>query len=159
MRKMVILTLAVAVLLGVNICLAQSPKDALRALQKLQARVESGISYRDYGPVLGDAKFEVNLFLRSPEAKEKPELATAIERTMGHYQMALVIWQFKFVRHSDDAIYLREVDISSVLRIYPKIQVRPSAYLGSWVYIPEALNVIWEEAAKELEKVISLFSQ
>ena len=65
-----------------SIAFGQSAKDAIRALKKLEARVEAGISYKDYAPALGDAKFEVNLFLESPEAKEMPRLSEAVKKTI-----------------------------------------------------------------------------
>jgi hypothetical protein len=72
MKKLLLLAMALGLLVGLSsICYAQSAKEAVRALPKLQARVEAGISYRDYSPALGDALFEVKLFLQSPGAKEK----------------------------------------------------------------------------------------
>ena len=68
MKKLIVLAMVIGLLIS-NICYAQSAKDAVRALQKFQARIEVGISYRDYAPALGDVKFEVNQFLRSPEAQ------------------------------------------------------------------------------------------
>ena len=91
-KNMNVVILSMVILFYGNACFAQSAKDAVRALQKLQARVEAGISYRDYAPALGDALFEVKLFLRNPEAKTKPELAAAISKAMGYYQTAGEIW-------------------------------------------------------------------
>ena len=92
MKNMMVVILSVVILFYGNVCLAQSAKDAVRALQRLQARVEAGISYRDYAPALGDALFEVKLFLRSPEAKTKPALAAAISKAMEYYQTAGEMW-------------------------------------------------------------------
>jgi hypothetical protein len=75
-----------------GIAFGQSAKDAFKALKKLEAKCQSGISYRDYGPALGDAKFEFNMFLESEEAKIKPELANSINKAMGHYIAAGTIW-------------------------------------------------------------------
>jgi hypothetical protein len=91
-KNMKVVMLSMVILFYGNVCFAQSAKDAVRALQKLQARVESGISYRDYAPALGDALFEVKLFLRSPEAKTKPELAAAVSKAMEYYQTAGEMW-------------------------------------------------------------------
>lgn len=49
---------------------AESTKEAIRALKKLEAKIEVGISYNDYSSALGGANFEVRMFLESPEAKE-----------------------------------------------------------------------------------------
>jgi len=66
----------------------QSAKEAVRTLKKLEARVQVGISYRDYMPALGDAQFEVNQFLESSEARKKPHLAESINKVMDHYIIA-----------------------------------------------------------------------
>jgi hypothetical protein len=96
--------MAMVIIFSANVCFAQSAKDAVRALQKLQARVESGISYRDYGLALGDARFDVNLFLQSPQAKNE-KLKASIRRAMEHYQMARTVWQVKF-----DKMYLGRLE-------------------------------------------------
>lgn len=75
-----------------TISFAQSAKEAVRALQKIQAKVESGIIYRDYLPALGDARFEVTLFLNSSEVKNRPALAEAIAKAMEYYQIAGEMW-------------------------------------------------------------------
>ncbi len=94
MKKIMLVLLAMVMLFGMpHFIQAQSAKDAVRALQKLQARVEVGVIYRDYLPALGDAKFEVNLFLKSPEAKNKIELADAISTAMEYYETAGEIWK------------------------------------------------------------------
>ncbi|MGD0915062.1 MAG: hypothetical protein ABSB22_01280 [Thermodesulfobacteriota bacterium] len=87
-KIMNVLAFTMTIIFMVSICYGESAKEAVRALQKLQARVEAGISYRDYRPALGDALFEVKLFLSSPESKEKIELATAISKAMYYYQFA-----------------------------------------------------------------------
>lgn len=81
-----------------SITFGQSAKDAIMALKKLEARVEIGISYKDYGPALGETKFPVNLFLESSEAKEKPELAIHIENAIQYFEIANFIWEYKFPR-------------------------------------------------------------
>ncbi|MGD0217487.1 MAG: hypothetical protein ABSC45_08265 [Desulfobaccales bacterium] len=71
-----------------SIAFSQSAKDALRAMKKLQARTQAGISYNDYAPALGEAKFEINLFLESPAAKENYKFTEAIPSSglVGQFQ-------------------------------------------------------------------------
>jgi len=49
---------------------AQSAKEIINAFEKLESRIEVGISYNDYTSALGDVNFKVKMFLKSPEAKE-----------------------------------------------------------------------------------------
>ena len=73
---------------------AQSAKEAFMALKKLEARTQAGISYRDYGPALGEATFPVNLYLETAEGKESSDLANAIRRTMSIYSDARLSFRY-----------------------------------------------------------------
>jgi hypothetical protein len=72
---------------------AQSAKEAVMALKKMEARVQSGIAYRDYRPALGETKFSVNIYLDTSEAKIYPELTSLIERVMVHYEQAGFVFE------------------------------------------------------------------
>lgn len=147
--------------------LGESAKEALRGLKKLEARCESGISYRDYGPALGEAKFEVNLFLESQEAKENPELTKAISKAMNHYETAQTVWKQKF-----DGKYaeLRFTPSSAmggiILEDYPELNKDSNlggALLTSGnltvIMIDVTLSHIWEEASKELKSATEIYSK
>jgi len=168
-RFMLFLSLILVVLLNMDISFAQSTKEAIRSLQKLQAKTEVGISYRDYVSVLGDAKFEVNLFLQSRQAKND-KLADSIMQAMEHYQMAKTVWQVKidkmylgrlpsvsnfiFVDNEDDK---ELIDLNSLFRRYPNIknEIRKGP-MGRDIHIETAIQIIWAEANKELKKAITL---
>ena len=94
MKKLPIIVLVI--ILFPTIAIADSAKEAVRALKKLEARCQTGISYKDYAPALGDAKFEVNLFIEGREATKKPELTRMISQTMKDYEMAQTVWAKKF---------------------------------------------------------------
>jgi hypothetical protein len=49
---------------------AQSAKEIITAFEKLESKIEVGISYNDYSSALGDVNFKIKMFLKSPEAKE-----------------------------------------------------------------------------------------
>jgi hypothetical protein len=94
---------------------------AVRALQKLQARVEVGISYQDYTSALEDTKSEVNLFLQSPEAKKRLELTMTIEKAMRHYQAVTDVWKWKVDRH-DSTIPADYWLWEFLLKTYPNLK-------------------------------------
>jgi hypothetical protein len=75
----------------------ESAKNAVRALKKLEARIQAGISYRDYSPALGDAMFEVNMYNETDDAKELQDLTASINKVIQHYEYAGVMWKLKFV--------------------------------------------------------------
>src|SRR6266481_1879701 len=68
--------------------LPQQAKDAVLALKKLEARIQSGVNYDDYIRALGDARFSVNLFTDSQEAKKYLELVKTVKDAMSDYQFA-----------------------------------------------------------------------
>ena len=72
---------------------AQSAKEAIYALKKLEAKCQIGASYRDYSSVLGEAKFSVNLFIEGDEAKQIPTLKESISNIMRHYETAGIFWK------------------------------------------------------------------
>jgi hypothetical protein len=77
-----------------HIAFGQSAKEAIKALKKLEARVQVGIPYIDYVRVLGETQFEVNQFLESPEAKKDAALSSSIEWCLYRYRSAHSMWEF-----------------------------------------------------------------
>jgi hypothetical protein len=72
----------------------QSSKDVYKALKKIEANVQTGLSYNDYRRELGDAQFELNLFLESKEARQQPQLALHMKKAMIHYLNAAKVWSY-----------------------------------------------------------------
>ena len=72
MRKAAILFITLLVGLP-TLSHAQSAKDALMGLKKIQARTQAR-SYNDYSNAVGEAKIRLNLYLESYEAQKYPEL-------------------------------------------------------------------------------------
>lgn len=143
---------------------AQSAKEAIMALKKMEARTQSGISYRDYSSALGEAKFAVNMFQESKDASKDIELKESILRVMGHYEMAGTFWGYKFS--------IWEHGISGkgkkiVIAIYPdasKDADSGGAVIdiggGSKIMIVERLlPIIWSEASNELTIATKLYSK
>ena len=95
MKKLFIATIMIGLTFTAITAFAQSAKEAVFGLKKLQARCQSGISYNDYSNALADAKFPVNLFMESKEAKKNPELTDSINRVMKHYEYAGGLWNIK----------------------------------------------------------------
>ena len=65
---------------------------AYKALKKVEARTEVGVSRRDYPEVIAEAKVAVNLFIESPESKSVPNLTESLEKAMKHYADAKNLW-------------------------------------------------------------------
>lgn len=158
MNYVFILFMLITILLPQSVN-AQSSKDAFRALKKLEAKIQTGISYKEYGPALGDAKFEVNLFSESPEAKEKPRLKEIINKTMNHYEEAGMVWRYQFAGRSLPYCMVPSEDsalIQQILRSYPLTRSKVDS-MGRLSYI-DALKAIWQEASEELKKTSKLIN-
>lgn len=80
-------------------------KLAVGAVQRLAARTRAGVSYKDYGPALGEAEYHVNSFLSSPESSKYSEIASAVRSAMADFYFAGDIWQQKIAkRHPSQGI-------------------------------------------------------
>lgn len=123
MKRLLVLSAVFFLLVLPEVVLGQSATEAVRSLKKLEARVQVGISYRDYAPALGDTKFEVNLFMEGLDAKKKVKLAESIARVMIHYQYAGSTWNFGFSGATgcgDGAIWIESDTAKKALKLYPK---------------------------------------
>jgi len=69
--------------------------EAVKSLKQLQAKIEVGISYKDYTVALGDVKFAVDNFLASRDAKDKPALSSAMRNSLKCHIDAKTLWQLK----------------------------------------------------------------
>jgi len=169
MRKMVLL-LTIIVFGAVGLSYGQTSKDAIKALKKLSAKVESGISYQKYREELGDTNAEVKLFLESKDANKDPQLALSVKKIMGNYQDAANLWGQFIESHSkldffdlDNAPEARKFYPSLIdayqdaLKKYPKaydkVIKRPEMVAKRIIELKDLLAVIWGEASKELKKL------
>lgn len=98
---------------------AQSAKEALEALKKLESRVQVGISYKDYGPALGETHYKVKMFLESPDSNKNPMLAKSIGKALQHYTYANEIWGIKIAKGSD--IIYRDVEQNPKIKYSTKV--------------------------------------
>ena len=94
MKKCLIISLIFIILLIFSISAhAQSAKNAVRALEKLETQCESGISYQDYRIALMNAKLPVNSYLEGSGSSNNPALADSIKKVMAHYEFVGIAWQ------------------------------------------------------------------
>lgn len=165
--KRVVLVLC-AVMLSASACYAETAKDAVRALKKLEARCQAGISYRDYAPALGDAKFDVNMYIESDEAKNAPELSESIKSAISHYEYANSFWAIKFrERRVVDFIDMESIGAKSFLQRYPNPDNNIFAEIqnGFWggmvkkLHIGMGVQYIFKHAAIETDKSMKLLAR
>lgn len=139
-----------------------SAKAAIKALKKVENRVEVGVSYRDYPSILSDATDAVREFQESKYAKLFPEANVGITEALKHYRVALTLWQDKFrnlpVREDSVLIGPTRELVEGLRPEYPDIDTaiyKDDGFLGSGLerlVYGRALFVIWQEASKSIAR-------
>lgn len=133
---------------------AQSAKDALLALKKLQTRIQAGVSYRDYSNFVADAVFPVKLFIESQDSKEYVELAALMKKITERYAFAGEVWHWKFGRYGSKWIASNYSLFSQIRKEYPDVPVKE--LLGPVIYVDEALPIIWSKASTEVDEAATV---
>jgi len=155
MRKM--LWIALIVLLGLSgSAFGQTAQDAFKSLQKIDALTQTGVAYQDYPQILAEAKNEVDIYLKSNEAKKNPELANNIKTAMDYYTTAKEVWDIKF--NCKDDFVMEAVGINNncgraLKRLYHKsrAEIMPGN-LGPFYIVSNVLRNIFNDASNELNK-------
>ena len=78
----------------------RSARDALNALKRIEAKIEVGLTFRDYTTVIGDGWADVKIFIESDDGGRLVEFSGLLTNAIGHYKLALDIWNNE-IKHSD----------------------------------------------------------
>lgn len=178
MKKTIFTTIfGTAILLLAIPAWAQTALEAIKALKKLEGRVEVGLNYREYAFSLADAKVETTMFLESNAARQQNVLAAQIRKIVDHYETARRVWQIKVTKTEDfgtafgHLMSLQEGEEGTLARQllerYP--QANKSAEkggaltMGSFgsrgrneVLVDNLISIIWKEAALDLQAVVRM---
>ncbi|MCX7635468.1 MAG: hypothetical protein N2Z74_06955 [Syntrophales bacterium] len=155
----------------------QTALEAVKALKKLEGRVEVGLNYKEYAYSLADAKVETTMYLESTAARQQAALADQIRKVLDHYETARRVWQIKVTKTEDfgtafgHLMSLREGEEGALARQllekYP--QANKSAEKGgaltmgafgsrgiNEILVDNLINIIWKEAAKDLQVAVRM---
>ncbi len=134
---------------------AQTRQDALRILQDLQLRCESGVNFEAYSSALDETQARLGEFFDSKESSRNPEFSEKIERALIAYQSAFIIWKGK-IEYKQDSISSDHPTIRKMLAIYPDAA---SLFSPSGQASPSTLvSFFWDKAdtrISEAKKMIS----
>jgi hypothetical protein len=139
---------------------AQSAKEALMALKKLQAKIQIGISYKEYGPACGDAKFPVNLFLEGDEAKKDFKFTQAIKTAMKHYEGAFEVWGCMFGLYGLTEVLttpMYDPVIQNILKNNPELRSLVAQNSGN-LPVTQGTNILLRAASQDTDNASRLFS-
>lgn len=126
---------------------------ALDAAQKLGARVEADISYKEYAAAVADLAAQTKTYLASAGAGKNPKLGAALEKLLDAHVRARDIWAIKmdhpevFSGVDPDNSHYRKV-----VSIYPPAAqiAKPQDERGQNVKldIDAVLNALWQEGRR-----------
>jgi len=133
---------------------AKSAEDVIMALKKVEAQVNGGVFYSEYGDHLRDAKSELDMFLKSKEAEEKPEVADSVSKVFQHYFTAGEV----FFSIMEGRMNLCDTELSPLYDRYPEIKICMIKSKSGIRYMRtrDVLMMIWGKASRELKHAVSL---
>lgn len=147
--------LIAAILLFVSIAAnAQTERDVVDAFDKLAARVEVGVNFRDFSAALGEVNYQLK---RARDAKPTPKLSV-LQDAFSNLVVMRDLWQYE----TNDNSFTATIDRSSppgrdMLTRYPEAD-KPIAEGGALMPNPQAIEVralraiAWRKAASLIDK-------
>jgi len=149
---------------------ARSGKDVYQSLKKIQMEIDTGVNYKTYRDRIVDAKAEVDLFMKSAEAKKNKKLANNLKTILATYETARDIWRMKFERYDNEGevfhvnleFFLLEIEYKKYSRLYPIFKDAELAKEEecrkdqkdkrfSCLFRDMAIQILWSVASKNLE--------
>ena len=176
MKKIILLSLLLSLFM-VPVASAQSARDAVKSLKRIEARVDMGINYNEYVLAVADARVEVQMYLESHEAQQKAALTAAIKKILEHYETAREVWKMKVSKTQDigtvfgHLICLKDDPEGAfgrrLLKQYPQAD-KPVDHGGALttrafkkdgcdeVLVDNLIHIIWQEASKDLQQATKM---
>ena len=150
-----------AIYFGAAPASATPPKlsqDALRALKGLESVTKGGVTYRDYGPRVSDAKITVDRYLQAPEDSGTPA-KTSLSDAMGLYVFAGAAWSARITNDTSGIISHPMIERCPALR--DKVSGMPVtgnafADVPRGVRISFEIQTIWSCASDQLTEAEKL---
>jgi len=170
MKKIILVSLLISIFI-IPAAHGQSARDAVKALKRIEARADMGISYNEYVLAVADARVEVQMYMESHEAKQKAALTDLIKKILEHYETAREVWKNKVSRTQDlgtvfgHLICLNDEPEGArgrrLLKQYPLAEkpVDQGGALAKRAYkkdrceevlVDNLIFIIWQEASKDL---------
>ena len=132
---------------------AQTAKDSIKSLIKLESIAKDNPRGKDFLNSLADAQAEVSMYLDGAESKKNKKLANSIEKTCEYYKLAATFWNMKF----DKVPYLHESD-EFMKRLYVKYPELKNELRGT-IQLDRAILWCYSEASNNLANARKLLSK
>lgn len=129
-------------------------KEPIKALRRLQSRVQTGISYREYPSAVSDAKYEIDAYSREYSDKT-PEYSKHLNNALIKYSDAIKAWNYKFEgRGVENLIWMPGV-VNAFKNKYPELN---AAETTGGLRIDSVLQILWNLAGRDIESAQTEFS-
>lgn len=149
----IIVAIALAACLYPTVTSAQSANETIRAFEKLEARISTGISLRVYSEMLANAKFELKSFEDSQKSKSQADTLNSLKAAYLRHAEAITLWSISIDKYGSPFVSESSELGKELIRRYPDL-TKPggggvSSSLG--IYYESILPYIWKEAATHVE--------
>jgi len=137
---------------GIGFAQAQGTKEAVETVKKIDAVLTMGISFIDYGRLMGESNYVMQGYLN--KAKNEP-LDNAIKEAWGLYVLAKRTWTNI---EGEPARYISRSVNQTEFDALMKIPGMSKTIVGGSIAVELALPIIWENASKKVKLITSLTS-
>lgn len=157
---------------------AETSRESIKALKKLESRCELPISLSEYRNALAETKFEVELYMDNRIAKKERQLSKTISNALSLYMYAEELWGINISGgHRGDFLAIKK---SNNPNNHPSFNVWASAGEKYIILYPEdrksisdggvmlnedgidahvAISHIWNRASKKVEEAMVLLAR
>ncbi len=126
---------------------ASIAKEPIKSLRKLQSRIQTGISYRDYPNAVSDAKYEVSSFNRDYSGKT-PAYSRYLNDAVVKYADAIAVWKYKFEGRGVEEWIWTTGAVSALTQRYPELS---AVQKNAGLRIDSVLQFLWDLAGRDIE--------
>ncbi|MEM5787154.1 MAG: hypothetical protein AAGU11_07530 [Syntrophobacteraceae bacterium] len=134
---------------------AQTRQDALRALQALQSRCESGLNYDMFETALDEAQTGLSRFFDFQESEKNPEFTEKAERALVAYQTAFILWKGK-VTYRQDFISYGHPTAKMLVDVYPEVADQFDS--TGQARVSDLVKFFWDKADERIAEAKKLVS-
>ncbi len=176
--KELALFLSVLMMLCPSYLYGQSGKDVYRALKKIEAATQTGITSQDYTRLLSEAQLELNLFEESKAAKLNSSLNSSLGIAFSHYKAAGIVWRDKIDGLEFVIVYMKNPTdyfnspgnkkrVEHLSKAFPESMkkvnegglIEEDSFGTGIISAKTITQFLWNQASKELRKASELLNR
>ena len=134
--------------------ITSAAKEPMKALRKLQSRVQTGISYKEYPSAVSDAKYEVTSYVRE-YGEKTPSYSKYLNDALTKYNDAVTAWNYKFESGRVEQLIWSIGTVNAFKHKYPELS---AAETTGGLRIDSVLQILWGLASNDIDSAQSELS-